>query len=323
MVIPTVLGSTHLAFGGYEVPVFLYVSVVFITSFILLPMFLFRKWYSYRRRLKANLITSEYEPPSGLTPAEIQYLFGGINNERITTATIIHMVQRGYLHMRKENGKKKVFPGPKAADVSLKIWEQMILTQIEASPEGASADTVMKHPIAFVDKNIQDKHSDASTLSDYIAESLKKRKLIKGKGVNTFFLEAFIVAVFLIASLVLWPIFFYWFLSLIEASTSDLASIQDFAMAAVIISAAAFVPLYAFSVFFVKWRAQLFGRRWMASDRLNRQWPQMMGFRHFVKLTEKNRLQFDSEELQKSSSKDILPYAVALGFVENWHSIVV
>ncbi len=323
MVIPTVLGSSHLEFGGYEVPIFLYVGILFLTSFVFLPMFLFRKWYSYRRRLKANLITSEYEPPSDLTPAEMQYLFGGINDERITAATIIHMVQRGYLHMRKENGIKKVFAGPKAADSSLKMWEQMILTQIESSSTGAKADAIMAHPIAFVDKDMNHRHSDASTLSDYIAESLQKRKLIKGKGVNSFFLEAFSVALFLIATLILWPILLYWFLSLIESSTSDLASTQDFAITAAIASIAAFIPMYAFSVFFVKWRAQLFGRRWMASDRLNRQWPQMMGFRHFVKLTEKNRLRFDSEELQKSSSKDILPYAVALGFVENWRNIVV
>jgi hypothetical protein len=48
----------------------------------------------------------------------------------------------------------------------------------------------------------------------------------------------------------------------------------------------------------------------------------MMGFRHFVKLTEKGQLHYDSEELKKTSSKDILPYAVALGYVENWRDIV-
>lgn len=323
MVIPTVLGSTHIALGGYEVPLFIYAGIVFATSCVFLPMFLFRKWYSYRRRLKASLITSEYEPPSGLTPGEFQFLFGGINTERITAATIIHMVQRGYLHMRKIDGNKVIFAGPKAPDESLKMWERMVLSQVESSVSGVKAQGIMRHPIAFVDKDISEGQSSASTLSDYIGESLQKRKLIKGKGVNAFFIEAMRVALLLTVTLVLWPVFLYWFLSLLTASTSDFASIQDFTVAGLIGSVAMFVPFYIFAVFFVKWRAQLFGRRWMASERLNRQWPQMMGFRHFVKLTEKNRLKFDSVELQEASSKDILPYAVALGFVDNWRQIVV
>ena len=47
-----------------------------------------------------------------------------------------------------------------------------------------------------------------------------------------------------------------------------------------------------------------------------------MGFRHYVKLNEKNDLKFETNELKKASNKDILAYAVALGYVKNWKDIV-
>ena len=315
-----IVGSLTLSLGGYEIAALPYALILVTTTFAVLPAILFRKWYASRRRLQINLITSEFDPPAKLTPAEVQYLFGGINKQRITAATIIHMVQRGLLHMRKVDNKKMLYVGPRVSD-KLLSWERMLISRIE-SEHGIDPNKVLDNPIAFVDKEIDDSHTEASTLSDYIGESLQNRGLIKGKGVNSFFLDALKGMFVLLLFLVWWPVGLYWFMFLIESSASDFSSVQDFTTASAIITLALSIPLYVFSVFFVKWRAQLLGRRWMSTDRLTRLWPQIIGFRSFVKLTEKNSLKFDSEELQKSSSKDILSYAVALGFVENWREIV-
>jgi hypothetical protein len=311
------MGSYIWTVGEYKVSLLLYVTILFIGLIIFIPLILFRKWYFNRKRIKNSVITADFEPPSKLSPAEIQYLFGGVEHDRIIGATIIHLVQRGVLHMRRVDGEKKVFPGPKET-LNLKQHEKMLVV-IAEKENGISAAAMIASPIAFTDEETQ---INATTISEYIHHSLREQKLIEEKNVNKFFIDSIKVSAWLIFSLVWWPLFLFWFLSVLLASSSDISSIVDFIQVIAITSASLAIPITIASIFIVKWRARLIGRRWMSTTKLIRLWPQLMGYRHFVKLTERDRLKFETEKLKDESNKDILPYAVALGFIKDWRNII-
>lgn len=319
MIASSIMGSFIWTVGGYKVSLLLYVTILAAGLIVFIPLTLFRKWYFNRRRLKATVISVEFEPPAKLTPAEVQYLFGGVEQERIIGATIIHLVQRSILHVRKVDGVKTVFAGPKESS-DLKAFEKMLVVQAQKEG-GIKATKLLQSPIAFVDGEL-DSQKTASTISEYVHDSLRERSLVDGKNVNRFFIDSMKISLWLIFSLIWWPILLFGFLSLLLASSSDVSSVNDFVHLAGITTAVLFMPITIASLFVVKWRARLIGRRWMSTTRLTKLWPQLMGYRHFVKLTEKNRLQFESKKLKDVSSKGVLPYAVALGFVKNWRDIV-
>ena len=60
-------------------------------------------------------ITVEYEPPADLLPAEIQYMLEVVEQPRVVAATIIDLVQRGFLHMKKKDNKKWLYAGPQVS----------------------------------------------------------------------------------------------------------------------------------------------------------------------------------------------------------------
>jgi hypothetical protein len=320
MVTPVTVGSVMLTVGEYQVSLIPFIILLFVGVFLLVPFTLFNKWYFYRRRLKKNVITADYESPAGLLPAEMQYLFGGINQERVVAATIIDLIQRSYLHMRKVNGKKRLFAGPKES-ATLTKYEKMLLVRVDKEG-GAESEELMRNPIAFIDGDPTVVDPDATNLSGYIHDSLRQRGLVGGKGVNRFFISVFQTVAVLLFGLVWWPVMLFGSLSLLEAGSSDLSSMVSFPEVAIVATVILCIPLCIVSIVVVKFRAKLLGRRWMSTNKLSKLWPQIIGFRQYVKLAEQNKLNFNSTTQQTQISKDVLPHAVALGFVKKWRDIV-
>jgi len=110
------LGSASFDLIGAEVAILPFVLLAVFGFIVIMPMAVLRRWVFYRRRLKNQTITAEYEPPLGLNPAEIGYLFDGKLRELEVGATIIGLIQRGLLHIKKVDHKKKIFAGPKVEE---------------------------------------------------------------------------------------------------------------------------------------------------------------------------------------------------------------
>ena len=49
MVTVPILGVLTISIGDYAVSAVPYVGILIFTTFVVLPAFLFRKWYAYRR----------------------------------------------------------------------------------------------------------------------------------------------------------------------------------------------------------------------------------------------------------------------------------
>jgi len=94
------IGATVLRLEDFEAASWVFHSLVlfFVVGFLL---FLFTKrWYFARRRIASHKITAEYEPPIGLNPLEMSYLFRRKLSQQDFAAQLVYMAQEGVVHFR-------------------------------------------------------------------------------------------------------------------------------------------------------------------------------------------------------------------------------
>lgn len=288
---------------------------------IIMPFAVFRRWYFYRRRLKKNIITAEYEPPLGLNPAELGYMFDGKLREQEVGATIIHLLQRGLLHIKKVDGVKKIFSGPKIED-SIAAYEKKLIEEAD-NPDGITADELMSRFTSFKSKNMNAPMvSREFMFTQYVHADLQKKQYVRGSYWKRFISGALKITIQLFLIFVYMPLFGVWCLFSLQEGIADLATLG------VLLVFAFFFCLVFFPAFFMAgivlnyMKGRIVGREWIITPKLKRLWPQIVGFRQYVRLVENDRLEFQAKHLAEVSKNDTLPYAVALGFVKNWRKII-
>lgn len=80
-----------------------------------------------------------------------------------------------------------------------------------------------------------------------------------------------------------------------------------------------FAPVYIVITIFlyIKFR-KIDGADWLGTPKLKAIWPDIEGYRQFIKLVELDRLRYDTEQTEHKIKNSALPYAVALGFNTGW-----
>jgi hypothetical protein len=313
-----------VAFSSGEVSfnVFVFVLGVVGGAIFILPAVLFRKWYFYRRRLRKQVITAEYVPPLNLNPAEIGYLFDGKLREQEVAATIIYLVQKGYLHLKKSpEGKKKIFTGPRIG-TELKSYEEKLITEAE-NPEGVSADDLLRR---FVSYRIGDTSTRISSkefmFTQLVHADLQKRGFVRGSWMKYFLFGSFTISIVLILVLIYFPMALIITLIALDQGTVDFEIVFALGMTAFMMGLLFWLPLFGAAMFIYYLRGRVLGREWIITEKLHRFWPQLVGFRQYINLVEREKLEFATKDMKQTSKNDTLPYAVALGNVKNWKDII-
>ncbi len=303
------LGAVTIELQGIEVSVITFTIALIIGIGVFLPLLLLRTWFFYRRRLRKNKITAEFDAPVGLGPAEIAYLFSSSDNDRILGATIIQLIQKGYLHLKRVNEQKVLFAGPRESD-TLANYENELIQLIDQT-EGVRVPDLMQY--------LKEQRYSFKT---HIKQTLVDKKYIRQHYTKSFLKKLITISLLLMALCVLWPLFFVWFSGTIKSGFNDFTSLWKLLFGGVLISVI-FAPVFILlSLLTVRLRGRMTGRDWIATSRLRRSWAQIIGFRQYVKLTEDQKLHFSSAELKKKSEHDTIAYSVALGFVKNWRDII-
>jgi hypothetical protein len=295
-------------------------AAVTVGLMIVLPATLFRKWYFYRRRLKKNVITAEYEPPLGLNPAEVGYLFDGKLRQREVAATIIDLVQKGYLHIKKVNGAKHIFAGPRVGD-NLKTYEKKLVSEADTS-EGATADQLLSRFTTYKAPNYDGVASRELVFTQLVHSDLHRRQYVKGSFVKYFLLGSIKITLLLQIVLIYFPLTMLFVLATIDDGTADFALLATLLMTAFFVSIFLSIPFFIAAMILNYIRGRVLGREWIITEKLKRLWPQLVGFRQYINLVEKDKLEFQSKDLESTSKNGTLPYAVALGYVKNWRDII-
>jgi hypothetical protein len=301
------------------VPFIVTVGVGFI---IVVPAILFRKRFFYRRRLKRTSISAEYEAPLELNPAEIGYLFDGKLRNPEVGAVIIHMVQRGYLHMKKVDGLKRIYAGPRV-DSAMKTYEKKLFDEADR-PEGVTAEQLLGR---FTSRAYHRGRSVSFGTKEFIFSQLvhtdlKKRGYVKSSYVPSFLWASAKIMVLLEIILIVIPCASIFLVASLELGTIDpelLVASVLLTLRAVLITS---IPLMVFAMIIACMRGRILGREWIITEKLERLWPQIVGYKQYIQLVEGDKLRYNSTQLEKTIRNDTLPYAVALGYVKNWRNII-
>jgi len=317
----TVEAGVVVVLQGFEIGLIPFVASSFLSLVIIVLPVLLKKWFFVRRRLKGSEITAEYLPPLGLSPAEISYLFNGEMHQRVVAATIINLIKRGILSAKKVEGKKRIFVGPRV-DNSLKQHEKMLVVQAD-SENGISGDDLLNMPIVSGTKDTGGPGIDkALAMSQSIKNNLVELGYIRDNSTRQIIYRSTKLSAFLVLTLVWLPLAIAVFLSTVSKGSTTFADVGNFLVLSGIISVIFLVPMYIVSALLNIIRGRLIGREWLITRKFTRLWLQVIGFRQYVQLAEQNKLVYRTVKLEKSSKSEILPYAVALGFVKNWRNIV-
>jgi Predicted membrane protein (DUF2207) len=290
-------------------------------AMVVAPMAYLRRWIFYRRRLKKNVITAEYEPPLDLNPAEIGYLFDGKLREREVAATLIHLIQRGLLNVKKTEHGKRIFAGPRV-DSNLKSYENKLITVADV-PNGVDVSTILSSFKAMKSKeNGVESASMIIVFTHMVHSDLASRQYVKNNAIKAFLLSSFRIMVMLQLLFIVIPLVGVAVFMTLNRGTADLNELGTIAILIVVTVLFFAVPFYVASMLLCLLRGRIVGREWIITDKLERLWPQIVGYRQYVQLVENEKLEFQTEELKKIGKNDTLPYAVALGFVKNWRDLL-
>lgn len=291
-----------------------------ISALILMPAIVFRRWYFYRKRIKKTRISVSYEPPLGLNPAEVSYLFKSKLGDQDVAATIIDLAQRGLLSYRVDDGIRMVYAGPKVED-DLKTYEKKLIVEAENNHGITATDLVAR----FTKDSNKDKRSWSSreiVFTRFVHDDLKRKGYVNDVYYLKYFAGVFRILAILIILFVFLPLLSLWIYKIILSGAGDFRSLMR------LFGYGAGFSLISLPVFFIASivlqtiRGRLTGRDWLTTSKSHRFWPQIVGYRQFVRLTRSNKLDFETTDIEKKSHVFTLPYAVALGFVKDWKRLL-
>lgn len=278
-------------------------------------------WSSKRQLISSNIIYAQYEPPDGLRPADIAYLYDQKIGANEVLATLFDLEQRNILKLTRSTnsfaeGKDfhiTLLKSPQ--DKTLNEFEQELVVAVQSLGRKStwsalrSIDTIMwesrfEH---IMDKRLHD--LGYFTRRNWLAN-------------NTTFR---VFCSVLIAGLVS---FMPVFTSVIDLSGEALDSVdpsfdqlgRDIAIFALLCT---WVICSFVTYFFM---VPIFGayargsKLQSASQKLHDLWPAIEGFRQFVSIVELDRIGFENAKQKELARHAVLPYAVALNLATDWES---
>lgn len=299
-----------LALGDFEVNGIAFTLITLALVSVFIPYWFLRDWFLQRWRIRRSKITILYEPPGKLTPAEILYLFSGLSMKRTVAATLVDLINKSYVHVEKRDGRKYFKLGPKSGSSS-QHYEKLLLSEI--SEHGSTFEDIIS--------KLDSEHIKQAFKSG-VREALSQKSFISGEQVNKFFIRAIKATAALLVALIWLPLAIFSGLHVLSVSASSFEEVSLLFGYGIKFSLIFILPLGFLSLFVVKYRAKLLGRRWMATQKLNRKWPQLIGFKEYVGFCYRGKLNFASEDLRKKAKTSSLPYSIAFGYVEDVEKIV-
>lgn len=240
-----------------------------------------------------KLIIAEYEPPDGLSPAELGYLYDSRFNMTEIYATIISLEQRGLIEIVKGGvWGQEVMRTTKQPHDQLKKHEAYLLKQIpEDKPYHVYS---LRYNLGFKRK---------------VWESLTDQGYVKEQKNLIYFMANRTAVAYVSITAVL---------ALLVASGSDTGKISGFLLFFAVF-AIAFAPLILpLAIIASSMYDRVAGRHGFWTAKLKKIWPQIEGYRNYVEQVELDNLQFESAALKERSKNKVLPYAIALNLNTGW-----
>lgn len=287
-----------MEFHAEGFPAFVSISI-FLFIFFIIPVtviaYIFSKLHARKIRskyLNSSVIKSEYKPPANLSPAEIGYLFDSKAGGKESIATLLDLEQRKIIKINKTDQGTYNIHLDNPTSEKLKPHEELIVNSI-SSMKNISVGT---GSIFF-------------GFNSAVRQSLKKEGLISP---TSHILKQFFAKVFLSYIVICFLIF----IGIIFLFKGNILFITIFSIMIFII----FIPVFlALAVIAAYINNIIAGHSGIWNKKAKQLWPEIEGYREYIRQVEIDEIQFESEQLKIKSKNRAMPYAVAFGFNTNWH----
>jgi Predicted membrane protein (DUF2207) C-terminal domain len=275
------------------------IALLFLVAVVTLPALVVMALYAitssrYRKHLfkSGQAVIAEYNAPDNLTPAELGYLFHFKSNVTEIYGTAFDLERRGYVTVNRTSEGLQITT-TNSDPTALKGHEVMLISAFKNS--GVLAPAYTRELLL--------------PFSQSVRMQLEQSGYLKG-SIFIHYIRATVV------SILLMDLVFPGVLLLISRSLSVIGVVIFF-----VFTFGIFV--YAPAALFLAWLyTALAGHAWMGSVKMKTLWPEILGFRSYIKLAELGQIKYNSEDLRLSCTNYAFPYAVALGFNTNWQKPV-
>lgn len=273
-----------------------------------------------RKRIERELnnrvgtVTTQYEPPHGLSPAEVGLLYDMKVDRKEFIATLFSLEQRKIIVMYGTDdivviNKKKyatlMMHEKLAVDQALGIVRDAGIKIYDAQTGRLKYEIGSKH---FTKKLLQFKKT--------IKQSVEARG-IKLNNYGAVFIKRVLQVGFFVG---LWPLLFIAVSGTYNGQPYGAFSFEAVSLSFVMVFTLGlfFLPAYLFAGYILVWLwTKIAGRYWLNSKQARKIWPQLEGYRLFLEKVDLDNIQFESVHEQNPVTKT-LPYAIVFGLETKW-----
>lgn len=284
------------------IPAFVVIVILLYGPIILVTILVSRalRRIQLAKQIRRKVIVAEYQPPLGLSPAELGYLYDTKVRNQELVATLLDLQQREVISIRQKNDYPFATPN-KNSDTKLKPHEQYL---VNALGKGSTLHRVffLRHRTFF----------EATLYEQLVTAGYLESSLFS--GAKNWILWLNLLGVFIFPGSLCIAALFKPDLGILGLLSTFFGGV--FIM---LVFGLLGAPIYTiFSGITLAIYTRIAGKSWLRTRKLKDEWRAIEGYRQYVHMVELDNLQFESSTLKGMSKNSTLPYAIALGFSVSW-----
>lgn len=270
---------------------------------------------------RAGTVIAQYDPPLSLSPAEIGFLYDMRCDLKEIRATLFHLERRKLINID-EHGAVAL-----TATISFETLEPYEQIAIHMhNQESLAQGTPRFFEFYTIDDTGKRKQYSwqlppkrsrsaftAAVQTSLAKKGVKTRKYWAGFWSRTILLSLLIC---------LWPLVAMIVFALVSGSVFGVWSPLDFGIVGMltIFSGFLFFPAYVLlSAILVSLWTKITGRSWMNTKQVRQLWPDLEGYRLFLKTVELDNIQFEATAPEIShAATEALPYLMVFNLDTKW-----
>ncbi|HUC96203.1 MAG TPA: hypothetical protein VMR16_00875 [Candidatus Saccharimonadales bacterium] len=285
--------------------------IVGILCVLILPVFfvvaLTQKKAEVFKRNRENIIVAQYDPPKGISPAEAGYLYDMDCGKKELEATLFDLERR---HIIQIIDKNKILISDSQAYSVLKQYEKIAISVFYTGMNTNSSNNIQTKSVSLKDFN----------------RSVKASIMQKGFSIKSKFFEVSKRVILFAVILSLWPVL----VSLVAGINYNNTSYKPWTFGSLtsgivmMLIADIFLTLFYIiaGYIMIKIWVKIAGEYWLGSRAVRAFWPELEGYRQFIKQTDLENIQYDAEQKDRAPIETTLPYAIALNLNTKWQQYI-
>lgn len=312
--------------AAYAIVLIIGVALCLLLGLLILPALVIagiaRRQAERIRNERVTTVIAQYEPPHSLSPAEVGLLYDMRCRQTELMATLFDLEQRGIVRLVDSRTVEII---DQTTYDDLAEYEKIAIRI--ARGETGALDTPRTFPFNLTDSNDTvyqfnlplPQRRSLRAFSHAVQQSLVARGIPMQSFTKVFFIRVIIVTI-LIGLL---PLLIAAMPVEINGVTYGARSGEAFANALgmVFVMGFLFTPLYFASAMLFTWLwTKIAGRYWINTRAARALWPELEGYRLYLKQVDLDNIQFESTDRGGTPVTKTLPYAMVFGLDTRWEA---